>query len=75
MYRLLSGGDSAIGAGVAARTAVQASTGVDDVTIITLGDSAHGASICASTAADASGTDLISHNSTSYSFLGTFILT
>ena len=59
--RLLSGADSAVGAGIAARTAVQAGTGVDHVTIITLGNSTHGASICTSAAADASGTDLISH--------------
>ena len=58
---LLSGADGAIGAGVAARTAVQAGIGVDHILRIALGDSAHGASICASAAADASGTDLISH--------------
>ena len=59
---LLLGDDGAVGAGVAARTAVQASAGVDDVTIITLRDSAHGASISASAAAHASRTDLISHS-------------
>jgi len=63
--RLLSGADSAVGAGIAARTAVQAGTGVDHVTIITLGNRTHGTCVCASAAADASGTDLISHSSTS----------
>ena len=59
--RLLSGADSAVGAGIAARTAVQAGTGVDHVTIITLGNRTHGTCVCASAAADASGTDLIGH--------------
>ena len=59
---LVLGDDGAVGAGVAARTAVQAGVGVDDVTIIALGDSAHGASISASAAADTSRTDLISHS-------------
>ena len=62
---LFSGADSAVGAGIAARTAVQASAGIDHVTIITLGNSTDGASICASAAANTSGTDLISHESTS----------
>ena len=60
--RLFSGADSAVGTGVSAGTAVQASAGIDDVTIITLRDSAHGASISASAAAHASRTDLISHS-------------
>ena len=62
---LFSGADSAVGAGIAARTAVQASAGIDHVTIITLGNSTDGASICASAAANTSGTDLISHESPS----------
>ena len=62
MQKLFSGADSAVGTGVSAGTAVQASAGVDDVTIITLRDSAHGASISASAAAHASRTDLISHS-------------
>ena len=62
---LFSGADSTVGAGIAARTAVQASTGVDHVTIITLRNSTDGASICTSAAANTSGTDLISHESTS----------
>ena len=62
LVQLLSGADSAVGTGVSAGTAVQASAGVDDVTIITLRDSAHGASISASAAAHASRTDLISHS-------------
>ena len=62
MQKLVSGADSAVGASIAAGTAVQASAGVDDVTIITLRDSAHGASISASAAAHASRTDLISHS-------------
>ena len=61
LVQLLSGADSAVGTGVSAGTAVQASAGIDDITIITLRDSAHGASVCASATADASGTDLISH--------------
>ena len=59
--RLVSGADSAVGAGIRAGTAIQASASVDHVLRIALGDSAHGASVCASAAADASGTDLISH--------------
>ena len=58
---LVLGDDGAVGAGVAAGTAVQAGTGIDDVTIIALRDSTHGTCVRASTAADASGTDLISH--------------
>ena len=60
--RLFSGADSAVGTGVSAGTAVQASAGIDDVTIITLRNSTHGASISASAAAHASRTDLISHS-------------
>ena len=58
---LLSGADSAVGAGICAGAAIQASASVDHVLGITLGDSAHGASVCTSATADASGTDLISH--------------
>ena len=65
LVQLLSGVDSAVGTGVSAGTAVQASAGIDDVTIITLRNSTHGASICTSAAADAGRTDLISHKSTS----------
>ena len=64
-FRLFLGDDGAVGAGVAARTAVQASTGVDDVLIVTSADSTDGASIRASAAADASRSNLISHGSTS----------
>ena len=63
--RLVLGTDGAVGAGICARTAVQASIGVDDVLGITSRDSTDGASICASAAADACRTDLISHESTS----------
>ena len=63
--RLFLGDDSAVGASVAARTAVQAGTCVDDVHVITSADSADGAGIRASAAADASRSDLISHGSTS----------
>ena len=62
LVQLLSGADSAVGAGIAARTAVQAGVGVDHILRIALGDSAHGASISASAAAHASRTDLISHS-------------
>ena len=46
MYpRLLLGDDGAVGAGVAAGTAVQASGSIDDVLVITLADSTGGASV------------------------------
>ena len=62
MYpRLLLGDDGAVGAGVAARTAVQASGRIDHVLIVALADSAGGANVCAGTAADASRSNLISH--------------
>ena len=62
---LFLGDDGAVGAAVAARAAVQASTSVDDVLIVTLGNSTSGANISAGTAADASRSDLVSHSSTS----------
>ena len=62
MYpRLFLGDDGAVGAGVAARTAVQASGSVDDVLIITLADGTSGAGIGASAAADAGRSNLVSH--------------
>ena len=64
-FRLVLGDDGAVGAGVAARTAVQASGSVDHVLIVTLADSTSGASIGASAAADASRSNLIGHGSTS----------
>ena len=63
--RLVSGADSAVGASIAAGTAVQASVCIDHIAGIALGNSTHGANICASAAADAGRTDLISHKSTS----------
>ena len=64
-FRLVLGDDGAVGAGVAARTAVQASGSVDDVHIVTSADSTSGAGIRASAAADASRSNLVSHGSTS----------
>ena len=58
---LVLGDDGAVGAGVAARTAVQASGRIDHVLIVALADSAGGANVCAGTAADASRSNLISH--------------
>ena len=58
---LVSSNDSAVGAGIHAGTAVQASAGVDHELIVTLRDSASGAGISASTAADASRSNLIGH--------------
>ena len=55
------GDNGAIGAGVAAGTAVQAGSGVDDIGIIALADSAGGASVRASAAAHAGRSDLIGH--------------
>ena len=55
------GDDGAGGAGVAARTAVQASAGVDDVLVITLADSTSGASVRASAAAHAGRRDFVGH--------------
>ena len=55
------GDDGAGGAGVAARTAVQASAGVDDVLVITLADSTGGASVHAGAAAHAGRSDFVSH--------------
>ena len=63
--RLVSGADSAVGASIAAGTAVQASVCIDHIAGIALGNSTHGANICASAAADAGRADLISHKSTS----------
>ena len=53
--------NGAHGAGTSAGTAVQASTGVDHVMIITLRNGAHGAGIRAGTTADASIANDISH--------------
>ena len=62
MYpRLFLGDDGAVGAGIAAAAAVQASTSVDDVRVVTLADSTGGADISAGTAADASRSDLVGH--------------
>ena len=63
-FELVLGDDGAVGAGVAARTAVQASGSVDHVLIVTLADSTGGANVCAGTAADASRSNLISHENT-----------
>ena len=65
MQKLVSGADSAVGASIAAGTAVQASVGIDHITIVTLGNSTHGTDVSASAAADTSRADLISHSSTS----------
>ena len=62
MYpRLLLGDDGAVGAGVAAGTAVQAGGSIDDILVIALGDSAHGAGIGAGAAAHAGRSDFVSH--------------
>ena len=58
---LVLGNDGAVGAGICARTAVQASTSVDDELIVTLRDSTSGASIGASAAADACRSNLVCH--------------
>ena len=48
--------------GAIAGAAIQASTGIDDISLITLADSTSGADVCAGTAADASRSiDLVSH--------------
>ena len=60
-YELLLGDDGAVGAGVAARTAVQAGGSVDDVGIIALADGAGGAGVRAGTAAHTGRSDLIGH--------------
>ena len=59
--KLVLGNDCAVGAGICARTAVQASAGVDDELIVTLSDSTSGASIGASAAADACRSNLVCH--------------
>ena len=59
--KLVLGNDCAVGAGICARTAVQASTSVDDELIVTLSDSTSGASIGASAAADACRSNLVCH--------------
>ena len=62
MYpRLFLGDDGAVGAGIAAAAAVQASTSVDDVRVVALADGTGGADISAGTAADASRSDLVGH--------------
>ena len=58
---ITSGDDGAVGAGVAARTAVQASGSVDDVLVIALADSTGGASVRAGAAAHAGRSDFVSH--------------
>ena len=60
-YVIIQQADSAIGAGIAASTAVQAGVSVDHVMIVTLRNGTNRTYVCASTAADAAGTDLISH--------------
>ena len=60
-YELLLGDDGAVGAGVAARTAVQAGGSVDDVGIIALADGAGGAGVRAGAAAHTGRSDLIGH--------------
>ena len=59
--RLFLGDDGAVGAGVAARTAVQASGRIDDVLVITLADSTGGANVRAGATAHASRSNLVSH--------------
>ena len=59
---LVSSNDSAVGAGIHAGTAVQASAGVDHELIVTLRDSASGASISATAAADTSRSNLVCHS-------------
>ena len=59
--RLVLGNDGAVGAGICAGTAVQASTSVDDVLIVTLRNSTSGASVGASAAADACRSNLVCH--------------
>ena len=62
MYpRLLLGDNGAVGAGVAAGTAVQASGSIDDVLVIALADSTGGASVRAGAAAHAGRSDFVSH--------------
>ena len=59
--RLVLGDDGTVGAGVAARTAVQAGGSIDDVLVITLADSTGGASVRAGATAHAGRSDLVSH--------------
>ena len=58
---LFSGNNRAVGAGVTAGTAVQASAGVDHIGIVALADGTGGAGVRASAAADASRSNLIGH--------------
>jgi hypothetical protein len=58
---LFLGDDGAVGAGVAAGTAVQAAGSIDDVLVITLADSTSGASVRAGAAAHAGRSDFVSH--------------
>ena len=60
-FRLFLGDDGAVGASVAARTAVQASGSIDDVLVITLADSTGGASVRAGATAHAGRSNLVSH--------------
>ena len=59
--RLFLGDDGAVGAGVAARTAVQAGGSVDHILIVALADGTSGADIRAGAAADAGRSNLVSH--------------
>ena len=62
MYpRLFLGDDGAVGAGVAAGTAVQASGSIDDILVIALADSTGGANVRAGAAAHAGRSDFVSH--------------
>ena len=64
LKELFLGDDGAVGASVAAGTAVQASGRVDHILIIALADSTGGADVRAGTAAHASRSNLISHENT-----------
>ena len=59
--QLFRGNNGAVGAGVAARTAVQAGRSVDHVRIVALADGTGGAGICTSAAAHARRSDFVSH--------------
>ena len=61
VWRLVLGDDGAVGASVAARTAVQASGSIDDISIIALADGTGGAGIRASAAADTGRSNFVSH--------------
>ena len=59
--RLFLGDDGAVGASVAAGTAVQASGSIDDILVIALADSTGGANVRAGAAAHAGRSDFVSH--------------